>query len=88
VIDYEHLPETIIRIVNNNQGLKGTELVLKLMSADLNIEATTLLKAIDEVVQDGEIIEVEYTLPTMNSMNYRVKSMYFPKGTVIKIKYE
>lgn len=85
MIDYEHLPETIIRIVNNNQGLKGTELVLKLMSADLNIEATTLLKAIDEVVQDGEIIEVEYTLPMMN---YRVKSMYFPKGTVIKIKYE
>jgi hypothetical protein len=35
---------------------------------------------LDELIKNGDIIEVCYTLP---QMDYRIKSLYFPKGTII-----
>ena len=32
-------------------------------------------------LEDGEIVEVEYTIP---AMDYRVKSLYLPKGSVVQ----
>lgn len=34
---------------------------------------------IELMVKEGEIVELEYSLP---DSNYRIKSMFFPKGTV------
>ena len=37
---------------------------------------------LDRMQRAGEIVAVEYTLA---HMPYRVKTMYFPKGTVLKV---
>lgn len=34
---------------------------------------------LEELVKDNEIVELEYILP---QLDYRIKSMYFPKGTI------
>lgn len=36
---------------------------------------------IDEMVSAGELVEIEYVLPTMN---YRVKSFLLPAGTEVR----
>lgn len=72
----------IKKTVNNNQGIKATELVLEVMhqSSDMNLDAYE--DALMELIKEGEIVEVEYTLP---QMDYRVKSWYLPKDTVVII---
>lgn len=42
-----------------------------------------VIDLIDEMVKAGDLVEVEYILPTMN---YRVKSFLLPKGTKINMK--
>lgn len=74
--------ESIIQIVNNHQGIKGTELAIQVISEHLNISPDDFDSALAECIKNGDIVEVEYTLPMMD---YRVKSLYFPKETVIVI---
>lgn len=80
------MPETmtvrdaILRTVEANQGLKGVDLVVKVMGLinpnfftpeEFNAE---LMKLVNERM----LVELTYEL---SNMDYRTKSMYFPKGT-------
>jgi hypothetical protein len=75
----------ILRFINAHSGVKGVELVMLILGdtnpSNISIEAYHYELA--NLVKEGEIVEVEYTLP---SMDYRVKSIYFPKGTIISGK--
>ena len=79
------IQEHIINIVEDFAPIKGVELVSKLtqvlaQTGELNIlENDTYFSILNKMVSNNEIVELEYVLP---KMNYRVKSMYFPKGTV------
>ncbi len=72
--------ELILRKVNESTGIKGVDLCLSIMShngpGSFNHEQYML--DLDEILKSGEIIELEYTLP---DMEYRIKSLFFPKGT-------
>jgi hypothetical protein len=72
--------EKIIEIVNEFGPIKATEIVVRFMTN--NEPDQNITDVLDELVKNGDIIEVEYTLP---QMNYCVKSMYFPKGTEVQI---
>lgn len=73
----------ILKIINSRQGIKGVDLVLALMERI----GPTMLKyqefdsALVELIKEGEVVELEYVLP---QMEYRIKSMYFPKNTVLR----
>jgi hypothetical protein len=72
--------ETILLLINSHQGIKATDLIVKCMSY---INPSVLQKdeyelTLNKLVHEGEIIELKYILPIME---YRIKSIYFPKGT-------
>jgi uncharacterized membrane protein YcjF (UPF0283 family) len=78
------LKEKIVAIVNENTGIKATQLVTDVViqchnTNEIHPGTENLLQAINELVESGEIVELEFVLP---SMEYRVKSIYFPKGTI------
>lgn len=76
------LDEVITNLVNNHQGIRATELVLATMSVmgPVNFTHDEYSTAVESLVQAKEIVELEYILP---QMDYRVKSIYFPKNTRI-----
>lgn len=82
-----NIKDIIIETVSSHQGIKATELVVEVMQ-QIDIPTRQVFerdeydKSLVELIENGEIIEVEYTLP---HMDYRVKSLYFPKDTVIEI---
>lgn len=73
--------------------VKATELVTKLtvwfvhlpkdVKGDLKSDA--ILSTLNEMITKGDLVELDYVLP---NMEYRVKSMYFPKGTYITTRKE
>lgn len=76
----QQIEAIILKAINDSTGIKATELILRvireLMPKDLNVgEFEELLTSL---VDKGEIVELEYTVP---KLDYRVKSIYFPKGT-------
>lgn len=72
----------IIEIIESNPGIKSVELVAKIATEikDEIPNGKSISEILDELVENKSIIEVEYILP---NINYRIKSIYFPKGTVI-----
>lgn len=76
------LKEAIIKVVEGYQGLKATELVVKIFDVIPPSESPKILDAIWELVEAGEIIEINYILP---QMDYRTKSFLLPKGTTVRL---
>ncbi len=76
------LREAIINIVESKQGCKATEIAPLLAKSfpELIEELGEAINIVDDLIRHGELVEVEYILPTMD---YRVKSILFPKGTKI-----
>jgi hypothetical protein len=76
------LREAILTTVNSHQGIKGVELVLNVMGmvGPVMFDDREYMLELSRLLDEGEIIEIEYALPTME---YRLKSLYFPKGTRI-----
>jgi hypothetical protein len=73
------LREAILISVNARQGINGVDLVLNCMGlVHPFFEDKDYTFELAELVSSGEIVELEYILPTMT---YRLKSLYFPKGT-------
>jgi len=75
--------ELIVRKVNSLNGVKATalagdpEVIEACLAAERDMhEDVELVHLIDELIQDGELVEVEYILP---DMQYRVKSLLLPK---------
>lgn len=76
--------EIILSVVNSKQGVKAVTLVLDVLSnTGFTISNTEYELELNKLVQEGEIIELEYILP---EMNYRIKSIYFPKETKFQLK--
>lgn len=75
-----HLREELLHLINTNTGINGVNLVLRVMGklGPTSFEHETFQEIIEELVKEGEVTELEYILP---QMDYRMKSMYFPKGT-------
>ena len=76
------LRKVILVLVNANQGLKAVELVCKVMGVinPLMFREMDYNSELEKLVKEGELVQIEYVLP---QLNYRVKTIYFPKGTVI-----
>ena len=81
------MSDAIRHIVNTNQGVKGVELALKVMSLinPQKFQQEEFFRELNRLVAEGELVEIEYVLPIME---YRIKSMYFPKGTKVEIKVQ
>lgn len=81
--------DVITYLVNNKPAIKGTELVTEIITTlfenGLKDDAGDPVDTLNQMVKDGEIVEVEYVLP---NMAYVVKSLYFPKGTVIPLQFD
>jgi hypothetical protein len=73
--------DLVNNLIHVNFGLKGSELVLKIMSKDLNITNNQVMDVIFDMVEDGDLVEVEYILPN----HHTSKSFVLPKGTRINI---
>ncbi len=78
------IKDLVSKTVNEHQGIKATELVVLVVQqcSEFPFKHEEFENAVSELVEEGEIVELEYTLP---SMDYRVKSYYLPKGTVIEV---
>jgi len=74
--------EAILHVVDAKTAVKNVDLALAVMERvnPTKFELEKYQSALEELVETGEIINVDYTL---ESMDYRTKSIYFPKGTVI-----
>lgn len=74
------LRQTIVEIVQRKPGINGVNLVLDTMTAvnPVRFAEGTYQDTLQSLLDTGEIVEIEYVIP---DMSYRVKSLYFPKGT-------
>jgi hypothetical protein len=72
--------DAILNGVNSHQGIKGVELVIHTMGLinPLKFDDEEYHQTVEQLIKEEEIIELEYILP---QLEYRVKSLYFPKGT-------
>jgi len=75
------IEDLIIDLINLNYGLKGAELSLKVMAKDLTMTNNEILDTIFTMIEQGDLVEVEYILPG----NHTSKSFVLPKGTHINI---
>lgn len=75
------IQERITEIVVVTQGIKGVELGARLATERLDLTIDQILIAVQDLVDTGELVEIEYNLP---EMNYRTKSFYLPKGTEVR----
>lgn len=84
--DWNTVKAVIKGIVATDYGIKGIELVSRVLTSFANYSwtgpAPCIPTVIRSLVADGELIEVEVTL---ESMPYRVKSIYFPANTQLKV---
>lgn len=72
------LDQFIKSVVEDRGPIKGVELALEVAKHQHGVGEGDFHEAIERLMKEGEIIELDYVLP---SMDYRTKSMYFPKGT-------
>jgi hypothetical protein len=86
---YERQVKDIIGwVVAGRPGIRGTELVAHEEMVGLfrrvgtDCSGPDIARILDEMSRDKEIIELEYTTP---DQDYRLKSIYFPKGTEIEV---
>lgn len=70
----------IINLIETNAGLKGVDLVNRIMAYDLIISYNEIMDIIFDLVERGELVEIELVLPNNVS-----KSFLVPKRTKINI---
>lgn len=78
-LDETKLTAIILQGVSN--GVKATELAAQVASHTL-IDTDQYMLLVQKLIDDGEIVEVEYVLP---EMAYRAKSFYLPKGAKVLV---
>jgi ribosome biogenesis SPOUT family RNA methylase Rps3 len=80
------MKEKILKLISENPGIKGVELAIKTITSiaekGLPINNLDFVNELEKLVHAGDIIELEYILP---QMDYKIKSMFFPKGTEFRI---
>jgi len=72
--------EIIKTKIDHSTGIKGVELSLAVMDIvnPAVFKFEEYWKELTELVKTGEVMELEFVLP---QIDYRTKSIYFPKGT-------
>jgi hypothetical protein len=70
----------ITNFLEVSYGLKGTELVTKIMSLDLNISYNDIMDKIFDMIERGDITEIEMVFP-----NHTSKSFLVLRGTIINV---
>lgn len=79
------IQELIIEIVNEEDGIRGLELLSKLLidSANRSIKYTTaeLFKILDDMITNKELKRIEY----YNTSSGKIKTIFLPKDTIIHI---
>lgn len=79
----ERIKQIIVQYIDSTTGTKAVVLVTNLMAIDeVRGSDFDILPLIDELVTERRILELEYVLP---DSNYRIRSIYFPKGTELKM---
>jgi len=76
----EELKNKVLEIVTENNGCKLMELVVDCINLK---DAACLSEAVEELVKEGRLIEIEYCVP---NMSYRTKSFLLPANTEITIR--
>ena len=76
--------EVILQVIKESQGIKNVDLALKVMAevGPGSFDKDKFELAVAQLIHGKEIIEVEFVLP---NVDYRMKSIYFPKGTRLGI---
>lgn len=70
----------IINLIEINYGLKGIDVVKKIMGIDLTITYNEIMDIIFDMIQAGEIVEIELVFP-----NHVSKSFLIPRNTSINV---
>ncbi len=74
------IKSSILAFVSTRPGCTAIELVVGVgFGENFALDIPVLL---EKLVDEGSLVEVEYTLP---SMSYRTKSILFPKGSNLMI---
>jgi hypothetical protein len=76
------LQERVIELVTIRQGMKGVDLAAILATEFIGEGSEVILDQIDDLVNEGWLVEIEYILPLTE---YRIKSFFLPKNTSINI---
>lgn len=76
------MKDKLLKIVSESTGIKGVDLAVALVMEHGPANAMEMFQALKDLVENGDIIEIEYVVP---HMNYRAKSIYFPKGTELMV---
>ncbi len=79
------MKQIILNVINSNTGIKEVQLAMRVMSymdpsQFSNVEFHDVLK---KLIDSNEIRVINYSVP---STNYRLKSIYFPKGTMFQFE--
>lgn len=77
----DDLKDFLVEWVIEHQGVKGGELVV---AGTVRFGEKFKLEVLEELVQEGRLVEIEYVLP---SMDYRVKSFYLPGGAKTTVRW-
>jgi len=77
----EQAKERLLEKIVGLQRLKGTE-ICSIPELVIDLQGFDIPELLNEMVKEGQIMEIEYVLP---EMNWRVKSFYLPAGTEARI---
>jgi hypothetical protein len=79
--------EVVEDAVKQRPGIHGPylagEAITRMHDEKLDLPEIDFANLLEEMVKQKRLIEVEYVLP---DMDYRIKSLYFPVGTEIRVK--
>lgn len=80
----DNLKPVILECINHSTGIRGVELALAVLNKTLpyHFETADYHEALEELVKEAKVVEVEYYLPDMPD---RTKSIFFPAGTSIEV---
>lgn len=74
------LETQIANLLEVNYGLKRTELVNKIMSLDLNITQNDILDMVYDMIERGNVVEIEMVFP-----NHTSRSFFAMRGTTFNV---
>ena len=66
------LESQITNLLEVSYGLKGTELVTRIMSFDLNVPYNDIMDLIFDMIERGDIVEIEMVFPSHVSKSFLV----------------
>lgn len=80
-----NLRDTALNIINASEGIKHTDLAMRVMAADNphTFSKESLVAEVNKLLSDREIIVMHYKIAKVGWRN-----IYFPKGTEFNVPQE